>query len=691
MKKLSLIILFLNMLLATTFSQVDRSKQPVPGPAPEIKIGEYESFQLGNGLKVFVIENDKLPRVAFRLIFDRDPILEKDQAGYISIAAQLLRTGTKSRTKAQIDEEIDFIGASLSTSGGSISGSSLTKHSEKLLEIMSDIIKNAEFREDEFEKIKKQTLSNLALQKDDPNAIAANVRRVLVYGKEHPYGENTTESTVEAITLEQCKNFYDTYYSPSIGYLAVVGDISTDRAKELITEYLDDWQTKDVPEFEYKTPRAPLIRKVALVDRDNSVQSVVNVTYPINLKIGSEDVIKVSVLNTLLGGSFSSRLNQNLREKNAYTYGARSSMSSDELVGNFTARTEVRNSVTDSTVNEILEEMKRLRNEKVDQEDLERVKNYITGSFARSLESPQTVANFALNIARYNLPKDYYKNYLKRLNAVTVDDVQQIAKKYIKPNNVYVLVVGKADEVADNLKRFSVSGKLDYYDMYGNEYDPSEKAIPEGVTAETVIQKYIDAIGGKENMEKVTDKTSILKGEVQGMQITVEIYQKAPNKYYQKFDMGAMKQESKFDGTKGKQIAMGREVPIEGDQLETMKVQSMMNFHLHINDLGLKPELVGLEQVDGKDAYKIEYLLGNGETMTSYYDAETGLQIKQANVIKTPQGSMNTTIIFEDYKEVNGVKYPHKLTQSFGPQSITLTVDKMELNSGLDDSMFTVE
>ena len=691
MKKTLFVLTLTLLFTALCFAQVDRSKQPTPGPAPEINIAEYQSFILENGLKVFVVENDKLPVVSFRMIFDRDPILEKENAGYIQIASQLLKTGTKTRTKAQIDEETDFIGAELTTTSGSINGSSLKKHSEKLFELMSDILLNADFKQDEFEKIKKQTLSNIALSKDQPNAIADNVRRVLDYGKEHPYGEITTEKTVETITLEKCNEFYNNYYSPSIAYLAIVGDITVDQAKELVEKYLSKWNSKQVEKFTYENPKAPLIRKVALVDRDNSVQSVVNVTYPIDLKTGSEDVIKVSVLNTLLGGSFSARLNQNLREKHAYTYGARTSMASDELVGNFTASAEVRNAVTDSTVNEILEELKRLRTEKVGEAELQRVKNYMTGSFARSLESPQTVAGFALNIARYNLPKDYYKNYLKNLNAVTVEDIEEMAKKYIKPNNCYILVVGKGAEIADNLKRFSVNGKIDYYDIYGEKYDPSAKTIPEGVTAQTVLDKYINAIGGKEKLNSVKDKKVILKGEVQGLQLTLEIYQKVPNKYYQKLDAGVMKQESWFDGEKGKQAAMGRETPIEGEMLESMKVSAVMNIELHLAELGITPELVGIEQIDGKDAYKIVLTLSNGKQMTYYYDVETGYSAKQITTVDTPQGSFTSTITFNDFRDVNGIKYPYELTQSMGPQVISLKVESIEYNSGLDDSIFQIK
>ena len=164
----------------------------------------------------------------------------------------------------------------------------------------------------------------------------------------------------------------------------------------------------------YKQPKPPLVRKVAISDRPSSVQSVINIAYPIDLKKGSEDVIKASVLSTLLGGSFSSRLMQNLREDKGYTYGAGSSLSSDRFVGSFTASTTVRNSVTDSAITEIFNEMQKLRDEKVSEEELDRIKNYLTGSFSRSLEQPGTIARFALNIEINNLPKDYYKNYLKK-------------------------------------------------------------------------------------------------------------------------------------------------------------------------------------------------------------------------------------------------------------------------------------
>ena len=688
MKKL-LVLLLVGTL--TIFAQTDRSKMPSPAPAAEIKLSDYNSFQLDNGLKIFVVENHKLPRVSVSLILHRDPIMEKENAGYVEISGQLLRTATKTRTKAQIDEEIDFLGANLSTSSTGAFGSSLKKNFDKMLEIFADVILNPEFKQEELDKIKKQYLSNLQMQKDDPNAIADNVRSVLDYGKDHPYGEIVTEETINAITLDLCKSYYDIYFRPNIGYLAVVGDINKSEAEKLIKKYFSKWEKKDVPTFEYSTVKAPLVNKVSVVDRPSSVQSVINISYPIDLKKFTEESIKATVINHILGGNASARLFRNLREDKGFTYGAYSSITADMIVGNFTASCEARNSVTDSAVTEFLKEMKRLRDEKVSEDELKAAINFLNGSFARSLENPQTIASFALNIARYNLPKDYYKNYLKTLSSVTVDDIQQMAKKYLKVNNANIIVVGNAAEIANNLKKFSIAGKINYLDISGNPYDPSAKKISPDVTPQVVISKFVDAIGGKEKVFSIKDKKMSMNGKVQGLDIKIEIYQKQPNKLYQIMDAGVMKQETWFDGASGKTSGMGQTMAIEGDDLELMKSQAAMNLELEYTSLKITAELTGIETLDGRDAYRVKYSLQNQKTFTRYYDVETGLLVRLTTNIDTPQGSFSQTTIYDDYKEVNGVKFPFKIVQGMAGQNISLEVTSIEVNTNFDDSIFQVK
>ena len=196
-----------------TNAQIDRSKAPQPGPAPVIQIGDYTKFELANGLKVFVVENHRLPKVSFSLSFVFDQPLEKENAGIGKITSALIGTGTKNRTKDQINEAIDYMGASLDASASGIAASSLKKYSDKVLEIMSDVAMNSIFNLEELEKKRTQTLSGITAGKDDADEIANNVFPAVIYGKQHPYGEFETESSVKGITLAMCNNYYRLCFS----------------------------------------------------------------------------------------------------------------------------------------------------------------------------------------------------------------------------------------------------------------------------------------------------------------------------------------------------------------------------------------------------------------------------------------------------------------------------------------------
>lgn len=683
-----LLIFFLLLSFTVNFAQLDRSQKPKPGPAPEVKIGDAETFVLANGLKVFVVENHKLPQVTFSLMLDRDAIYEGKNAGYVSAAGELLRTGTKKRSKDKLDEEVDYLGANLSTSSTSVFASGLSKYTEKLMDLMADVVLNPDFKQEELDKITKQTISGLAYSKDDPDAIANRVQGVMVYGKEHPYGEFETEESVKSITLDICKKYHETYFRPNIAYLAIVGDINAAKAKSLVEKYFGKWEKKDVPKNSFTNPKAPVVNKVSLVDKAGAVQSVLNVCYPVDLPVGSDDAMKVKVANMILGGSATGRLFMNLREAKAYTYGAYSSINPDKLVGSFGASTKVRTSVTDSAITEILNEMKKIRNEKVSDKELEAAKALIAGDFIRSLERPATVANFAINTAIYNLPKDHYKNYLKKLSEITVDDIQSIAKKYIKPNNTNIVVVGSADDVAKNLTKFSVSGKVDYLDIYGEKYDPNVKKAPAGLTAEQVVAKYVDAVGGKANLEKIADETLKMSGSMQGMNISITLTRKAPNKLYQYLDFGVGQQKQVFDGEKGKMSMMGQEQELTGAQLEAMKVEATLNSYLYYDKLGVKLELGGMESLNGKDAYKVNLVYPSGKKSVQYYDVESGLLVKTSSTVDSPQGSMNIATEYADYKEVKGIKVAHKIIQGTPMGSIELTVTSVEYNTNPSDDLF---
>lgn len=688
-------LLVLMLALTTVATAQTKQSPPPPGPAPKIELGKYEHFTLKNGLKVYVVENHKLPVVSMSLVLDRDPILEGDKAGFVSTAGQMMRTGTASRTKDQFDEQVDFIGANLSFSATGFNASSLKKNLPTLLDLTSDALLNPKFTQEELDKVKKQMTANLASEKDNPDAIASKIRNTLLYGKNHPNGELMTEKTVENITLADVESYYNTYYKPNIGYLAVVGDVTPKEMKKLLKKSFGKWEKGNVPSKKYDLPKHTDKTQVVVVDRPSAVQSVLSFTNPADLQPGSEDAVAAQIMNTILGGGSSARLFMNLREKNGYTYGAYSTIASDKILGRFNASASVRNAVTDSAATEFLNEITKIRNERVTEDELKYAKAYITGNFARGLENPATVAFYAINTARYGLPADYYANYLKKVEAVTAADVQRVAQKYVKPEALYIVAVGNASDIADKLTAFDKDDNtITYYDATGEKVDhAAAKAVPTDVTADQLISKYIQAIGGKANIEKVKDVTVTMNASVQGMALTFKQQQKGADKMLIQVMMNnSPMQRVIINGDKGKMEApmQGMNKEMTADELVTQKVESDMFSMTRYDKFGIKTAVTGQEKVDGTEAYVVEATASNGQKTLHYFDKATGLLLQDVKSLQTPQGAITQTKSYKNYKEVSGIKYPHVIETTVGPQVIKAEVQSVEVNKGISDDTFKI-
>jgi predicted Zn-dependent peptidase len=691
MKNLKSILLILLIVFVSTSlqAQLDRSIQPKPGPAPEFKIGEYQNFTLDNGLKVILVENHKVPRISYQLTVDVDPILEKDAIGYVSMTGNLLRSGTTNKNKVEIDEAVDFIGSQLSTYQNGIYGLTLTKHKDEFLQLFSDVLLNPSFPADEIEKSKKQTISGLVSSKTNPEFIANRVGQKLRNGN-HPYGEISTEESIENITRDHLVNYYNAYYKPNTSYLVIVGDIKLKQAKKDAKKYFGTWKKGDVAKHEYQFPNKNVGTRVALVHKEGAVQSYIDITYPVNLKVGDKEAIPAVLANDVLGsGVFSARLLSNLREDKGYTYGAYSNLSRDPLVGDFSAYAQVATDVTDDAVNQFIIEMNRMKDELVDDETLNLFKTVRTGRLARSLEKPQTIARFAVNTMKYSLPADYYQKYFENIDAVTSEQVKAVSKKYIDANQAIIVVVGDKEKVLESLKKYSSTGKVELYDMYGNPVkEDTKKALPEGLTAEKVIENFVTAIGGKENLEKVNDFTLEASTTMQGMEIKQIIYKKAPNKYAEVMSMnGNVMQQQLFNGERGISKGYAGEKEIIGDDLLDLKVNAALNAELKYKDLGVTLSLEAIESVEGKDAYKLKVITPTGKTTYDYFDIESGLKILSKETIVAPQGEFTQMQAYLDYKEVNGILYPHSIKIS-GVQNLVLTVNSIKINTDLSDNLF---
>ncbi len=689
MKKIFLTLLAA-VFAASSFAQLDRSVRPEAAPAEPLDFGKYKVYELDNGITLVVVSNDKLPRVTFRMLVDVDPILEGEKAGYVSMAGSLLRQGTNNRTKDELDEEIDFMGASLFTGSSLVYASGLSKYSEKLMALMADVALNPSFPQEEFDKLMKQQKSGIESSKDDPDALSSRLFNATVYGQNHPYGELLTEETLDNITVDDCRNFYNTYWAPNRTYIAVVGDIKARKAKKLVKEYFGDWERKEVPTHKYPAPPQPTGKMVNVINRSNSSQTVLRLGNTIDLKPGDPDIVKLALANQILGGGSLGRLFQNIREDKGYTYGAYSSYDDDRLIGEFSANASVRNEVTDSAITEFLYEFNRLRDEPVSEEDLRAAKNYIAGSFGRSLESPQTLASFALNILRYNLPEDYYENYLNRMDALTAEEVQAAAQKYMKTDAMIITAVGKGSEIGDKLEAF---GPVQYYNFQGEEVEAPSMPVPEGVTAQSVIADYIKAIGGEEKLAKVKDITMKMSAEIAGMPPSMEasatIMRKRPNLFFNELSLSGMGvlQKQVYNGKTGKVSSMQGEQTLEGEELEQLKAAGEFFVERKYEELGYTLELEGMEMLDGEKAYVLKVTSPGDDVSTQYYSAETGLKLREASTIETPQGEVTTAQVYSNYEEKEGVKFPMQMKVE-GPQKLTMTVQEIKVNSGLKTSDF---
>lgn len=686
MRNLILTINAVFFLAFSTFAQIDRSKQPEAGPAPKINIQKPKTFTLENGLQVMVVENHKLPRVSAVLVIDNPPAPEGDDAGISTLTSSLLGTGTINTSKEEFNEEIDFLGASVNLSAGSARVNTLSKYFPRVLELMAEGALQPKFTQEELDINKQRQIEGLESNEKDVTFNARRVRQALTYGKNHPYGELTTPETLENITLDKIQNYYTENFVPTNAYLAIIGDIKFEEAKNLVEKYFTDWEKASVPVVNLPEVNNEKGLQINLVDMPNAVQSEIAVVNSTDLKKNDADYFPALIANQILGGGGDGRLFLNLREDKGYTYGAYSSLGSNKYASSFVATAQVRNAVTDSATVAFIEEITRIRTEKVSEKELENAKNNYTGSFVLSLEQPATIAGYALDIETENLPKDFYETYLQKLNAVTAEDVQRVANKYFKIDDARIVIAGKGSEIGENLEDITFNGKnipVKYFDKEGNRIDKPEfnKAVDPSVTAQIVLNNYIEAIGGKDAVAEVESVVMTAQAEIQGQKIDLESKTTTLGKSSQTVSMmGNVLSKQVFDGSRGSVVAQGQKMEMTEEQMAAAKADSNPFPELKADNA----RLLGIEQVGGKDAYAVAL---NDDT-TSYYDLETGLKVQSVKTVSQGGQTMTVPTVFSNYQEVKGVKFPYTITQSFGPQAIEFKVSSIQINEGVSDADF---
>jgi len=682
MKNIKLLIVLL-MPMTILAQSIDRTKAPLPGKAPIIQVGNPVKYTLANGLQVFVVKNTKLPSVTATLALDIDGFAEGDKAGLADMAGQLLKRGTATKTKAVLDESVEYLGGTLNTSSQSASVSSLKNNFPQLMSLLAEVVLHPALNSDELEKVRKQTISGIESNKDEPNAISKNVMKKLVYGANHPFGEITTSKTVNNVKIEDVKKFFATYWKPNIAYLVFVGDIDPLTAKQIAEKNFGAWTKGTVPNTVFPKVTKPAKSYVAIVDRPASVQSVVSVATTVDLVQGTSSVIPSSVMNNILGGGFSGRLFANLREQHGFTYGAYSSLAPNRQVGMFEAESSVRNEKTDSAIQEILAEINKIRNDKVGENELARMKNYLSGGFARSLENPATIAGFAFNVARYKMPTDYYQKYLTNLAAVDAQNVQDAAKKLLDPSSMHIVIVGNAKQIAKGLEKY---GPVKYFDFEGNEVAaPVEAKADASLTPETLLQKVVNAIGGKDAIAGIKDLQLKGTASVMGQSLDMSQTYILPGNTVSTMSMGGMAimKQAVVDG-KYSVSQQGMEAPITDEIKEGLDEAAAIAPEALYLTKGYQLKIVGAEKVEGKDAIDVEVTTPSGKKSHRFYDAKSYLLVKTAKSQEVPgRGTVTQQQFFNAYKTINGIQLPTEEIVDMGQMKINIKYTDIKANQGL--------
>ena len=687
MKKTFSILLCL--LTFTVFAQIDRSQQPQPGPAPVIQLGEPERFTLNNGLTVLIVENNKLPRAAVSLSLDNSPIAEGELAGVSAMTAALLGKGSATIDKDSFNEEVDFMGATINFGSQSASASSLSRYFGRVLELMADAALHPNFTQEEFDKEKDILLDGIKSGEKSVTTAARRVENLLAYGKDHPYGEYVSKESVERVKLADVDAFYKRYFLPNNAYLVIVGDVDAGDLKKQVKKLFGKWKKKNLSTDPIPDVTNVSTTQIDFVNMPNAVQTEVTVQNTVSLRKKDADYFPLLIANGILGGGGEARLFLNLREDKGYTYGSYSSMGNNKYTASrFRASASVRNAVVDSAVVELLYEIDRMKKEVVSDEELNRAKAKYVGSFVRAVEQPSTVAAYALEIETEGLPDDFYTTYLESVNNVTKEDIQRVAQKYFLVDQARIVVTGKASEVLDNLEKVQFNESdisVSYYDKYGNVIDrPASFELPDGVSAQSILADYIDAIGGQDAINairslEVSYNANFMGNELEAISINTAEEQK------QIVKMGGNVLATVIVNASGAKVEqMGNSMDLPPEMAADMQAI-----------IGIIPELKmmenesitvsGIEEIDGQSAYALE-MKGQSTTTTTYYAVESGLKLKQTTVTEIMGQTQTQDSNYNDYKRFGSLLIPSSTSVPLGPQSVDATLGYVKINGEAVDT-----
>lgn len=451
--------------------KVDRSKAPALGPPPKLSLPPVVTRQLPNGLKLLIVEQHELPVADFVMVLGSGGTVDPaGKPGVANLTALMLTEGTKTRTSLQIADQIAFLGVGLNA-GSTWDATTVSLHTptaqlDSALALFSDVVLNPAFPATEYARIQKNRLTELLQLKDRPTAIANQAYAAILYGTSHPYGQSQigTEASVQAISPSDLQSYYRANFLPNNSTLIMVGDVTPATIERKLSGLFGNWPKGAVTALSVgEAPKAPNTL-IYLIDKPGAAQSSFRIG-SVGVPRSTRDYFALTVMNTILGGSFTSRLMQNLRETHGYTYGARSSFDMRKSAGPFTASAEIVAAKTDSALIEFMKELSAIR-DTVPSVELSKAKRYLQLGLPSDFETTQQIARAMIPIATYGLPLDFYNTYVQNIEAVTQADVQRVARQYITPGTFAIVIVGDRKSIEPGLKAVNTA-PISVRDFFG--------------------------------------------------------------------------------------------------------------------------------------------------------------------------------------------------------------------------------
>jgi zinc protease len=719
-------------------------RPPQPLAAREIKFPPYEIQTLPNGLQVVAVLHHEQPAVTMRLLVRSGTASDpKDKLGLAHLAASLLDQGTTTKSAEQMNDAVDFIGGAMGAGAGTdltfVNMVVMKDSFDAGMRMLSEMTRQPGFAPPEVERQRQQMLSGQQVSREDPEYIANSVFDRLVYGF-HPYGmpANGTPQTIAGLTREDLVAFHSRYFVPNNAILAIVGDVTADEAFAAAKKTFGEWAKKDLPVQTFIEPPDPT-RRVIVVNKPDSVQTEIRVGH-LGIPRSHPDYMAVNLAIRILGGEGSNRLHQVLRTERALTYGAQANMDTLKQTGDFEAETNTRTDATGEVLRLIVDEFWRLQRERVGERELDGAKAYLTGSFPLTIETPESIAMQVVNALFYGLPLEQLQTFRDRVNAVTVDDIQRVARDLLRPDRLSVVLVGNAaafvpqlrtvgfgtfetielaelDLTSANFKKgqiraagvdgpaeaghgvvaqpFRVAGVVAQPFRVAYQQTPAAGALEprpeEGARAVALLDRAIAAKGGIDRLRAL--KTIVAKQTQASQRPDGETTVETTNyiQYPDRFRVEAPEMVQGYDGSRSwmkDRRGVHDAADTQAREAAASLRRDVVALLIAAKDGALTPRILpDVKDAEGRVSHALELSARDLNPVILYVDPESGLIRKRMYTADAP-GRPVIEEQFFDYRLVDGVQIAFRATQKVGSLSVERKVIDVKLNTPLDAALF---